>query len=483
MNVLKRLFDIDLDVDLYIKSAEFVMPNHLVKVVNKDSAIIENIRLKYENRSPYKPAKTNIDALKKKFSIYDSQGGDGNIFNFSTVSFTLLELKKICYYVKDFIHSNDDYLKLIHLLDSRWEELGIKEKRFLRGLIFYLLSNWKTLEYNVDSQSFHEFILDKIIRYKGEARNILKIQPFVEYLNDGGPVKFGAYLKSNKLSILDAPQLLGLSKVSIHYSYFSKVIETFYHKAKVIDDTLEKVLLSHNSFATNKRVLARFIIEIYKDGDVAQQNKVKPLALKLVGNPSSTAAVGKAWSSKGFEQEIAQTIDKARKILNHWLMEECISIFFDRVIIDPDRKNYWLKYVDEIDEVLIVGSKLNKNKLADYSSLTEEILAFYFKLTTREYGAKTCAIAITIGEYLFVEFSDIGALYVYHNNDSIKNMLQADVKLEKASDLKITSYNKLIDQINDMYNLYDEGRMVHVGHWEKRLDLWFKNIMKIDVNK
>lgn len=482
MSALKRLFNIDLDVDLYIKSAKFVMPNHLVKVVNKNSAIVENIRFKFENLPPYKPKEIDLDTIKNKFIEYNKQGGR-DLFNSSNVDFTFTELKKICYYVDYFIDSNDDYLKMVHLLGSKWEELGIKEKRFLRGLIFYLLSNWESLEKNIDSQSFNEFILDKIIRYKGEARNIIKIQRFVEYLKYGGAAKFGAYLKSNKLSISDAPLLLGLNKMSISYSYFSKVIEAFYHKANSIDENLEMVLSSHNSSSTSKRVLARFIIEIDKNNDVAQQNKVTSLALKLVGNPSSTAAVGKDWSSIGFEPDIAQTIDKARKILNHWLMEECISIFFDKVIVDPDRKKYWLKYVDEIDEILIIGSKLNKNKLAVYSSLTEDILAYYFKLTTREYGAKTCAIAITIGEYLFVEFSDVGALYVYHNNDSIKKKLKVDVKLEKASDLKITSYNKLIDQINDMYNLYDEGRMVHVGHWQKRLDSWFKIIMKIDVNK
>ena len=48
-------------------------------------------------------------------------------------------------------------------------------------------------------------------------------------------------------------------------------------------------------------------------------------------------------------------------------------------------------------------------------------------------------------------------------------------KIERLDDLKLSYLGNLVD--NDYGQMYmsDEGRMVHIGNWQYRLDRWLRN--------
>ena len=48
-------------------------------------------------------------------------------------------------------------------------------------------------------------------------------------------------------------------------------------------------------------------------------------------------------------------------------------------------------------------------------------------------------------------------------------------KVENVGDLKVSSLVNLVDDEGYFSTLRDEGRMVHIGHWDSRMTRWLNN--------
>ena len=463
MSNLKAIFGIDFSTDLFIESAEMVLPSHLKRAINYKIEGINEITEKFNNQKPYVPKPFGLDIIKKKISEYRNTSD-----LFPTLSFTTTELKKACYFIDQILETEADNEVFISILDENWSD------KYLKGLIYFLFYRWDIIEYKSDYSLIKDFILLKVESYQGNKTMFLKLKESLEYIKDGGSVKLGLYLKSQNKPLYEATDILGLKKKYFTSAYFSKVIQVFYNKRNEIDEQIEKTLTLHANTETSKVVLSSIIVRIEHQRNDSAVAYAKSLALKLVGDPS----VKSNWSSVGYDEETSAKIDRAHGILNRWVIQMYIDVVFDKMIVDPDRKRFWAKYVNYITYFKVVGSPLNERILSSNDSLRDS-MKYYFKCTTNEYRKKTCALVLRIRERYFIEFSDLGSLYVYNPDNWIVSKLHNSIA--KIEDLKDVGRGNLVEPINYGYYYNDEGRMVHRGEWQQRLTSWINRKLGIYV--
>jgi hypothetical protein len=143
-----------------------------------------------------------------------------------------------------------------------------------------------------------------------------------------------------------------------------------------------------------------------------------------------------------------------------------IKIFFSKLVQDPRREQYWLKFIDDIEDVKFVGNRLNYSILKNNQKLSKYVDARY---TITRSNQSTSALIFWAKDYVFVEFSDTGALYIYRSTSF-------NIKLNhinNIADLKIwTRGMAVIKSAGNYWEFMPEGTHYHSGRWEERLNVW-----------
>ena len=462
MDELKNIFGIELDVDLYVRSANSVVPLHLKTKINNRCK--ENILAveKFDETDVYVPKILDMADIKKRFIDYCKYS--------KSPDFTSIELKKMCYFADEIASIEEEYSYLIDLFKSNWKD------SFLNGLIYFILSKWDNLEYDIKTKLFKEFILEKISDYDGNKHRFLKAKENIIYLREGGATKLGQKLKVDKIRIIHAPQAIGQKDSTLVFSYFSKVIQAFYYKDYLNHEDLDEVLSTHSSLNTSKIVLSDKINYVSSIDKLDEIDTLKALALEHIGDPS----INSKWGTTGMDDESAIKVKLAHEKVNRWVIQMYINVVFSKLIEDPRRRVFWLKYVDHITSFKVIGSPLIRQILAS-DSLLSYSLKYYFKQTVDERTKSTCSMLITIKDHYFIEFSDLGALYVYEkSNHSISKLLNGNIG--KIEDLKTSQYHNLVEPGYYIDTCNNDGKMVHRGMWEDRLKNWFNKTLDIDVS-
>ena len=81
-----------------------------------------------------------------------------------------------------------------------------------------------------------------------------------------------------------------------------------------------------------------------------------------------------------------------------------------------------------------------------------------------------------IGDYVIVEFTQVGALYAYKvSGQNYQRAFRKAYNLEKIDDLKVTSIPMLYDL--DYSRFAKEGKMNHQGYWSSRMDRWLDHFV------
>lgn len=308
---------------------------------------------------------------------------------------------------------------------------------------------------------------------------MLKAKEGVVYLKEGGATKLGQKLKSDKIRIINAPQVLGQKDSALIFPYFSKVIQAYYYKDFLNYDDLDDALTIHSSSLTSKIVLADKINYVGRMNLVEQMDTLKSLALEHIGDPAEKSK----WSVSGVDDEIVVKVEKAHENVNRWMIQMYINVVFGTMIEDPQRRDFWLNYVDHITSFKVIGSQLNRQKLAS-NPLLKDSLNYYFKQTLDERTKSTCSMMIAIKDHYFIEFSErgSGSLYVYDASDQrISRLLKGNIY--KIEDLKTPGWHNLVEPGYYCDHNNNDGKMVHRGTWESRLKSWFKDKLELDVNK
>lgn len=365
------------------------------------------------------------------------------------------------------IFSNENELKYtLTLLDSNWRD------SFLVGLIDCFLRNWETK--NPKSlEQLEQFIANKLENYSGNRSTLISFKNNKRYFNlKNGDLILGDTITKLNKPIREATKILGVPESWFDYPYFSKVIVTYYerNKNRISDeiDNLNEVLLTHNSSITNKRLISKIIIQANQPQFATVQDKIKKIAFTQIGDPSNVSN----WTAFENATEIERReIIEARNILNEWITQQFINVFFNVCINDERRKKFWLRFASKISSFKVYGPLHTKSILKRDERIAEYVDARFETVSSKR---DVSAFILYIGDYMLIEFSNEGyAFYAYKINSPYKPSLS--YQLNSVDDLRNASMPMAIQSDNYYDYFNDEGRLTHRDGnqiWETRFNSW-----------
>jgi hypothetical protein len=364
------------------------------------------------------------------------------------------------------IFSDENELKIaLETMETNWRD------SFLSGLIDCLLSNWETKNQKSIEQ-MEQFIAKKLDNYTGNRSTLNSFKKNKRYFNiKNGDLILGDTIAKLNRPIQEATKILGVPESWFSYSYFSRVILTYYEKSKanIINeiDNLNEALLNHNSSLTSKRLVSKMIIQANQPAFATLQDKIKKIAFTQIGDPSNisnwTAFENATETEKG---EIIQ----GRNILNEWITRQFINVFFNVCINDDRRKHFWLKYVSNITSFKVYGPSFTKRILKRDERIAEYIEG---RFETVHSNRDVAAFILYIGDYMIIEFSNDGyACCAYKINSSNRPVLNQ--RLNNVDDLRNSSLPLAIQSDSNYYYTSDEGRLFHNSNWESKFNHWLK---------
>lgn len=364
--------------------------------------------------------------------------------------------------------SNEEKRALSYHLDSEWEYQFLKwcvqllENEWnpvnLRGVLHSLLAHWEK-----GDPDGHKYLLDTVIRHieKDQSRTAESLRPIKDSIKN--PYKLGIALRRQGTDILSVCSIFSLPANRISYAYFSNVITAYYEKVNAEElDALFEILRKHNNVRTDKTVIPNWIVGF---GSKSLPSELYDFAIQRIGDPFAK----EKWAAFPMAtREESSKLEEARRILAGVISSKVINIFFRELCNDTARKNFWLKYTDKVSDFRVYGTESSLSSIRNM--FDREILRTHFRLV----GTNTtnCALVMEIRDYTIIEFTDTGAMYAY-KNDSANYKTVFKQNIERLDELKIPSLNMLMNLAGEFVTRYnDEGRMVHMGHWQRRLSRW-----------
>jgi hypothetical protein len=393
--------------------------------------------------------------------------------NSTNASFERRELRTLTYSLTyseqntQTIFSNENELKYaLVLLETNWRD------SFLVGLIDCFLRNWETKHQNLLEQ-LEQFIVQKLDNYQGNRSALISFKNNKRFFSTkNGDLVLGDTISKLNKPIQEATKILGVPESWLDYPYFSKVIVTYYerNKSKIVDeiDNLNDVLQKHNSTITSKRLISKIIIQTNQPQFTVLQDKIKSIAFKQIGDPSNIAN----WTAfeNAIETEKGEII-QARNILNEWITQQFINVFFNVCINDDRRKKFWLRFASKISSFKVYGPLHTKNILKRDDRISEYVDARFETVSSKK---DVSAFILYIGEYMLIEFSNEGyAFYAYKINSAYKPSLS--YQLNSVDDLRYGSMPMAIQSDAQYHYFSDEGRLTHRDGnqiWETKFNSW-----------
>lgn len=342
---------------------------------------------------------------------------------------------------------------------------------FIINLWHVLLKNWNNLlVFQAQREQLTELLNSKCNAYDKSRKDILGVTRIISFfIKKDSPKEFAKNLISYNKLISDAHITLKQKESILVYEYFSSVLEQYIDSIDTNSITRETTnsiylfLQKHN----NKKITIVSCSQIINSNKFNQTiDIVKNQTVSMVGDPIKAHL----WRYDGLSRIQEESIESARKKLNILLNQHFIKVFFKKLVQDERRKKYWLKFIDKIDDIKFSGSSDNYRYLKNIESVSKYVDSRY-KITSR--NQSTCALIIYSKNFVFVEFTDTGALYIYKKQNFKVNLNSIDT----MEDLKSWPTHKYAcknaEQSGYIY-LNEEGRITHQGYWESRFDSWMR---------
>ncbi len=386
-------------------------------------------------------------------------------------NWSIKELRIIAYSMLQFKNESTQFSYALTLLNENWRDL------YINGLLFCLLNSWNTCP-NALRNDMYTLIKNRIRVYSGPIKKYQIIKNKIDLLAQNGPVRLVALLKAKGLTIYQAPEILGYKRTAISLPYFSDAI-IHYFKTEASDLLyIEELFRQHHTLdRTKKLVLANLVDEVDKSNNCHRQDAVCRMARRLLGD----ITVASTWAKfTGATIEEEGRLKHAQQCIVAWGARQTIEAFFDICVQDPRRRKVWLALVSQISDFRIVGSTSVKTKLQANSAVSHLLRSSFIETNSKV--STTAALVLYVKNYVFVEFSDVGALYIYQSNNRQIAGLQRKRSLDSTASLKQPTIGMAVEQINSRYYLCNDGRISHRGEWESRLALWLRNKLHIHLN-
>ena len=402
------------------------------------------------------PNQSTLDAAYRKFKSHYTR--------LNVMEYSSREVRALIYCLHKF--ENDTMVSAFtKVLDKQWRN------RFLNGLLYFLLSYW-----DITEKSRLQVIIDvfqrKLSAYNGKRDKYLLLKQNARFLTLNGAELLGMTLRkmdvgqTNCCSIFSASSVFfGLSSNNIEFQYYSKVISSYFGRDAIEKlDMLKDVLDKHNYDATPKRIIPAMIIQNRDAVNEGKQDYIRSIALGMIGNPELSSK----WSLRNGTAEENLNLKEARQILNEWLKRKFISIFFEKCMHEPSRQKYWLKHIEMIGDLEIWTTPFTMSLLMQDKRIAD-MFNTKVKVLNNEKNVDKSALIMTVGNYFFIEFSDVGCLYIFQKN-SPYGLTIASNRFLYFDEIK----RMRVDTIQSFYLKNQEGKINHNTGWENTLEKWMK---------
>ena len=443
--------------------ADRVADHQTEKVVNKNMSKLKQIEERMLVDKGLEVAQQSIDEVISKVIRMAPSG------NTAGENWTVRELRIVSYYLMKLRDDSINYMYALELLNNNWKNM------FFNGLVFYLLNSWHSIEPDFRTLT-GQLLMRKLEEYSDSNRRYNLWKNRLNLFDSNGPTRMAAMLSAKRMNIEEAPTLLGFKESSIKQSYYSDVIIKYIANNGITDrDSIEDILELHNLDRTKKLVFAYLVEKEDQIGDGLRRAQLCRFANTQLGD----VTLATSWAPfAGATETDVQKLKKAMQLVNMWFAQQIIESFFEICVQDKERKNFWLKYVNNISAFKIIGSTATKRLLQSNSKIGSMFLRHYIE--TNSYSSQTSALVLFIKNKMIVEFSDTGALYVYNQtHPMVKNVTNARYGLASTNDLKIPSMDGIVEKNYwGDYSIYNEqGKLHHRGNWQIRLTAWMNHIL------
>lgn len=448
--------------------ADRVADHQTEKVVNKNVSKLKQIEERMLVDNGLEVALQSIDeVISKVIRMAPSGDTSGN-------NWTVRELRIVSYYLMKLRDDSTNYTYALGLLDNNWKNM------FFNGLVFYLLNSWHSIEPEYRTLTC-QLLMRKLEEYSDSNSRYNLWKNRLNLFDSNGPARVAAMLSAKKMSIQEAPTLLGFKESSIKQPYFSDVIIKYIMNNGITDrDSIEEIFELHDLDRTKKLIFSYLVEKEDQTGDGLRRAQLCRFASTQLGDV--TLATSWAPFAGATETEV-QKLKKSMQLVNMWFAQQIIESFFNICVQDKERKNFWLKYVNDISAFKIIGSTSTKRLLQNNSKIGSMFLRHYIE--TKSYFSQTSALALFIKNKMIVEFSDTGALYVYNmTHPVVKTVTNARYGIASTNDLKKPSMAGLVEKdLWGDYTIYNtEGRIAHIGYWQQRVDNWMNQMVLTSQN-
>ncbi len=443
--------------------ADRVADHQTEKVVNKNMSKLKQIEERMLVDKGLEVAQQSIDEVISKV-ICMAPTGDT-----SADKWTVRELRIVSYYLMKLRDDSINYTYALELLNVNWKNM------FFNGLAFYLTNSWHSIEPYFRTLA-SQLLIRKLEKYSDSNRRYNLWKNRLNLFDSNGPTRMAAMLSAKKMNIEEAPTLLGFKKSSIKQPYYSDAIIKYIANNGITDrDSIEDIFELHNLDRTKKLVFAYLVEKEDQMGDGLRRAQLCRFANTQLGD----VTLATSWAPfAGATETDVQKLKKAMQLVNMWFAQQIIESFFEICVQDKERKNFWLKYVNNISAFKIIGSTATKRLLQSNSKIGSMFLRHYIE--TNSYSSQTSALVLFIKNKMIVEFSDTGALYVYNQtHPMVKTVTNARYGLASTNDLKIPSMDGIVEKNYwGDYSIYNEqGKLHHRGNWQIRLTAWMNHIL------
>jgi hypothetical protein len=391
------------------------------------------------------------------------------VANGANEEWDLKELRLVSYYMVRLRNEQKVFDHALWLLENNWKDL------FVNGLMFFLMNSWNICADNL-LIGVSELVKRHLVNYSGSIKRYLTLKRQIDLLEKAGPVRLATILSAKNIPLEDAPTLLGYKASSLSFPYFSDVIINYFKRKQEIDyDEMENIFSKHSLDRTKKLIYAYLVEKAEDSGDGNFQGAVVRSARRILGDIN----VSTTWSPfTGATAEDIWQLNKAKDLIIAWGARKTVDAFFDVCVQDSRRRKCWLEYVGSIMDYRIVGSTSVRTKLQSNSEVAPLLKSCFIETNSRV--SATAALVLFIKDKVFVEFSDVGSLYIYNSSNRVIGDIKRKRYLDSTSDLKDTSIGMAIDQYSSWsYLYYDEGRITHRGEWEERFRRWMREKMEM----
>lgn len=387
------------------------------------------------------------------------------------IKWSVYELRIVSYYMVKLQNNNEAFTYALLILENNWRNL------FFGGLIFYIMNAWNSIPKKHRGDTC-KLITSQLNKYQDRNKRYLLLKNHANFFEENGPLRVASLMEHRNEDLSNAPILIGYKPSTFSLSYYSDVIINYFKKKNTVDLSLiEDILTKHTLNRTKKLLVANLVEEADKNETELRQTQISKLASRILGDISLSSTWAPFHDATPEEEE---KLRHAKELVNKWYARKIIEVFFDVCVQDPDRKTFWLKYINYITNFRIAGSSAVKLSLnADYR--INEMFHNYF-IETNSRKNKTAALILYIRNKVFVEFSDLGSLYIYNKDNSTINLLISKKYIDSINDLKNTFLSQAVYASEYGYFYFNqEGSMRHAGKWQYRLDYWFRQVLNIGV--